>query len=254
MREAEEDRDREFPNGGPVLNHRPTDEELKTILMNTLEKCTITSIHQYYNSLLETRNKNVPFETIFEELRNLALTENKTSGAKRKADHLGGDKKERSKSNEATMAQVIAFLAYYDKGKKDKNPKSERVKCHNCGSDKHKVFACTSAKCGECNKTFKSVAERKAHWRKEHREESPKPTDDEEKEPRDPGADSNRKKQLAAKKKVTEKKTNRAKKENHPIKKKVRHQGEESSAADSELSSDDDSRFTTDDELEPNSS
>jgi hypothetical protein len=32
-REATEEHNREYPNGGPVLNHRPTDEELKTILI-----------------------------------------------------------------------------------------------------------------------------------------------------------------------------------------------------------------------------
>ena len=52
MRDATEERNREYPNGGPVLNHRPTDEELKTILMHALDKCTVPSIHQYYNTLL----------------------------------------------------------------------------------------------------------------------------------------------------------------------------------------------------------
>ena len=85
MREATEERDREYPNGGPVLNHRPTDEELmKTILMHALDKCTVPSIHQYYNTLLETKNKNVSFEEIFEEIHHLALTANRATGAKRK--------------------------------------------------------------------------------------------------------------------------------------------------------------------------
>ena len=85
MREATEERDREYPNGGPVLNHRPTDEELmKKILMHALDKCIVPSIHQYYNTLLETKNKNVSFEEIFEELHHLALTANHATGAKRK--------------------------------------------------------------------------------------------------------------------------------------------------------------------------
>ena len=67
MRDSIEERNREYPNGGPALNHRPTDEELKTILMHALDKCTVPSIHQYYTTLLETKNKNVPFEEIFEE-------------------------------------------------------------------------------------------------------------------------------------------------------------------------------------------
>ena len=46
MRKATEKRDREYPNGGPVLNHWPADEEFKTILMHALDKCTVPSIHQ----------------------------------------------------------------------------------------------------------------------------------------------------------------------------------------------------------------
>ena len=52
--------------------------------MHALDKCTVPSIHQYYNTQLETKNKNVPFEEIFEELRHLALTANRATGAKRK--------------------------------------------------------------------------------------------------------------------------------------------------------------------------
>ena len=58
MRDSTEERNRECPNGGPVLNHRPTDKELKTIPMHALDnKCTVSSIHQYYNTLRETKNK-----------------------------------------------------------------------------------------------------------------------------------------------------------------------------------------------------
>ena len=83
MGEATEMRDREYLNdGSPVLNHRPTNTELKTILMRALDKCTVPrSIHQYYDTLLETKNKNVPFEEIFEELYHLALTANRATGA-----------------------------------------------------------------------------------------------------------------------------------------------------------------------------
>jgi hypothetical protein len=33
---ADEIRDAKFPHGGPVLNHKPTDAELKTILLDAL--------------------------------------------------------------------------------------------------------------------------------------------------------------------------------------------------------------------------
>jgi hypothetical protein len=154
MREATDECNREYPNGGPVLNHRPTDEELKTILMHALDKCTVPSIHQYYNTLLETKNKNVPFEEIFEELRHLALTANRAIGAKRKFER--SEEKSTSSSpgpNDDTIAQIRAFISLMHKQKKVKTEYS------NCGSDKHVTRKCTSSKCGECGKTFKSAPE-----------------------------------------------------------------------------------------------
>jgi protein-arginine kinase activator protein McsA len=254
MRGANEDRDREYPNGGPVQNHRPTDEELKTILMHALDKCTVPSIHQYYNTLLETKNKNVPFEEIFEELRHLALTANRATGAKRKFER--SEDRSTSSSNgpsDDTITQVKAFISYMDRQRKGKS------ECSNCGSDKHMTRKCTSCRCGECGKTFKSATERSAHWKKEHLGKGPRPKRDDDKSTREPDADDP-KKQNAAKKRIKNR-VNRAEKETHPSK-KVRYRDEESSAAysdfqseaDSDFQSDDESRATTDDDFDPNSS
>ena len=254
MREANENRDREYPNGGPVQNHRPTDEELKTILMHALDKCTVPSIHQYYNTLLETKNKNVPFEEIFEELRHLALTANRATGAKRKFER-SEDRSASSSSgpSDDTITQVKAFISYMDRQRKGKS------ECSNCGSDKHMTRKCTSCKCGECGKTFKSASDRSAHWKKEHLGKGPRPKRDDDESTREPDA-SDPRKQNAAKKKIKNR-VNRAGKETHPLK-KVRYRDEESSAADSDFQpeadsdfqSDDESRATTDDDFDPNSS
>ena len=235
MREATEERDRQYPNRGPVLNHRPTDEELKTILMHALDKCTVPSIHQYYNTLLETKNKNASFEEIFEELRHLALTLNRATGAKRMFEKS----EDRSTSSstghsENTISQVKAFISYMDRQKKGK------PECQNCGSDKHGTRKCTSCKCGECGKTFKSATERSAHCKKEHLGKGPRPKREDDKSTREPDADDS-------------KRQNAAKKETHPSK-RVRYLDEESSAADSDFQSDNESRVTTDDEFDPNSS
>jgi hypothetical protein len=72
------DRELQYPNGGPILNFRPTNEELKAILLKALERCNIPSILQYYNTLLETKNRNIQFEKIFDEVRNLAITDERT--------------------------------------------------------------------------------------------------------------------------------------------------------------------------------
>ena len=235
MREATDERNREYPNGGPVLNHRPTGEELKIILMHALDKCTVLSIHQYYNTLLETKNKNVPFEEIFQGLRHLALTANRAIGGKRKFER--SEDKSTSSSpgpSDDTIAQVRAFISLMDKQKKVKTEYS------NCGSDKHVTRKCTSSKCGEYGKTFKSAPERSAHWKREHLGKGLKARSDNDKPAREADADNSRKK-------------NWAKNEPH-LSKKVHYQDEESSEADSEFLSDDESRVTTDDEFDPNSS
>jgi len=235
MRQSTDERNREYPNGGPVLNHRPTDEELKTILMHALDKCMVPSIHQYYNTLLETKNKNVPFEEIFEELRHLALTANRAIGAKRKFEKSEGRQTSSSPApSDETIAQVRAFISLMDKQKKAK------TECSNCGSDKHVTRKCTSVKCGECGKTFKSATERSAHWKRDHLGKGPRSRSDDDKPMRATDTDN-------------PKKQNRTKKET-PSPRKVHYQDDESSAVDSEIFSDDESRITTDDEFDPNSS
>jgi hypothetical protein len=100
-----------------------------------------------------TKNKNVPFEKIFEELRHLALAANRAIGAKRKFEK-SEDKSTTSSSSpgpsDETIAQVTAFISLMDKQKKIK------TECSNCGSEKHVTRKCTSSKFGECGKKFKS--------------------------------------------------------------------------------------------------
>ena len=121
--------------------------------------------------------------------------------------------------------------------------KQKRVKteCSNCGSDMHVTRKCTSSKCGECGKTFKSAPERSAHWKREHLGKGSMSRSDDDKPAREHDADNSRKQ-------------NRTKKEPYLSKKVVHYQDEESSAVDSEFLSDDESRLTTDDEFDPNSS
>ena len=130
--------------------------------------------------------------------------------------------------------------------------RKDKPECSNCGSDKHVTRKCTSCKCGDCGKIFKSATdERSAHWKKEYLGKGPRPKRDDYKSTRETDTDDS-KRQNAAKKKI-KKRVNRAKKETHPSK-KVRYRDEESSVADSDFQSDDESRATTDDEFDPNSS
>ena len=89
--------------------------------MHALDKCTVPSIHQYFHTLLETNNKNVSFEEIFEELRHLAMTANWAIGAKRKFEK--SEDKSTSSSpgpSDETIAQVRTFISLMDKQKKAK--------------------------------------------------------------------------------------------------------------------------------------
>ncbi len=48
---ADEARNAKFPHGGPALNHKPTDAELKTILLDELAistLCAYQTLHQQY--------------------------------------------------------------------------------------------------------------------------------------------------------------------------------------------------------------
>jgi hypothetical protein len=45
---ADESRDAKFPHGGPVLNHMPTDAELKTILLGALAASTLRAYQTLY--------------------------------------------------------------------------------------------------------------------------------------------------------------------------------------------------------------
>jgi hypothetical protein len=236
------ERDRKYPLGGPILNHRPTDEELKTILMNALEKCNIASIRQYYNSLLEIKNKTIPFETIFGEVRNLALTEDRATGAKRTFDQAR-DKFPQSRRSEPSAAQVKAFIASMSQSSEPKQP--NRRPCANCKSTKHGTRQCDSTKCGTCDKTFGSAIERQAHWDREHKDKQQQPRGGTQRNGKDP----NKPRQL---KTTKESRANVAKAE--PKRKRLRF-ADESSAADSEADDDDDDdyRVSTDDDFDPNS-
>ena len=236
------ERDRKYPLGGPILNHRPTHEELKTILMNALENCNVASIRQYYNSLLEIKNKTIPFETIFGEVRNLALTEDRATGAKRTFDQAR-DKFPQSRRSEPSAAQVKAFIASMSQSSEPKQP--NRRPCANCKSTKHGTRQCDSTKCGTCDKTFGSAIERQAHWDREHKGKQQQPRGGTQRNGKDP----NKPRQL---KTTKESRANVAKAE--PKRKRLRF-ADESSAADSEVDDDDDDDFrvSTDDDFDPNS-
>jgi hypothetical protein len=46
--QADEARDAQFPHGGPALNHKPTDAELKTILLDALAASTLRAYQTLY--------------------------------------------------------------------------------------------------------------------------------------------------------------------------------------------------------------
>ena len=73
--------------------------------------------------------------------------------------------------------------------------KKVKTECSKCGSEKHVTRKCTSSKCGECGKTFKSAPERSMHWKREHLGKGSKSRSDDDKPAREPDADNFKKDQ-----------------------------------------------------------
>ena len=233
MRQLIRERDEKYPSGGPILTHRPSNDELKAILLKALKTCKVPSIRQYYNSLLEIKNKNMPFGLIFDELRNLALAEQKTTSIGKKRtyhdNNNGSLDDQQSKDEEEKYKAVKAFLAVMDR---DKNKKEKRP-CANCKSTSHGTLKCESTKCGTCNKTFKTSDERKTHWDREHKGKRPQSKDDK---------DTQR----------TVDDNNQRRKQNRTVRFKAMRSHITDSSAQDAVDHYDDDRDTTDDDFDPN--
>ena len=201
---ADEARDAQYPHGGPALNHRPTDAELKTILLDALAASTLRAYQTLYQQYCNRSSIGKTYQDLYNDIRDLVKYERdgiKSSTAKDSdMDESDGSRstKESSRSSNSHSSrrnQQIAAAANYlaqqqvaantaanasiryqeqSPGKQTSQSPSSgqggQPPCKNCKSTKHTTKWCTSTKCHEpnCGKSFKDAAERKAHFMREH--------------------------------------------------------------------------------------
>ena len=72
---ADEDRNVKFPYGGPALNHRPTDAELKTILLDALAMSTLRAYQTLYQQYCNRRSTGRTYQDIYNDIQDLVRFE-----------------------------------------------------------------------------------------------------------------------------------------------------------------------------------
>jgi len=202
--QAEEIRDAQYPHGGPALNHKPTDAELKTILLDALAASTLRAYQTLYQQYCNRSSTGKTYQDLYNDIHDLVKYDSdgiKSSTAKDSdMDESDGSRstKESSRSSNSHSSrrnQQIAAAANYlaqqqvaantaananiryleqPSAKHGSQPPSPgqgtQPPCKNCKSTKHTTKWCTSTKCYEpnCGKSFKDAAERKEHYVREH--------------------------------------------------------------------------------------
>jgi hypothetical protein len=202
---ADEVRDAKFPHGRPpALNHKPTDAELKTILLDALAASTLRAYQTLYQQYCNRSSTGKAYQDFLSVIHDLVKYDGdgiKSSTARDSAmDDSDGSRstKESSRSsnshssrrnqqiaaatNYIAQQQVAANTAananirYQEQspgkpgGQSSSPGQGTQPPCKNCKSTKHTTKWCTSTKCYEpnCGKSFKDATERKAHFMREH--------------------------------------------------------------------------------------
>ena len=120
---ADETRDAKFPHGGPALNHKPTDAELKTILLDALAASTLRAYQTLYQQYCNRSSIGKTCEDLYNDFHDLVKYDRygiKSNTAK-ESDHDDSDgsrsTKESSRSsnshNSSRRNQQIAAAANY---------------------------------------------------------------------------------------------------------------------------------------------
>mmetsp|Transcript_14206 Transcript_14206/g.21141 ORF Transcript_14206/g.21141 Transcript_14206/m.21141 type:complete len:318 (+) Transcript_14206:612-1565(+) len=173
---------------GPALNHRPTEEDLKTHIKKILSKTTIKDFHNIYVESIKPQNATWTFQDIVDQIER--LIDHESDGIQLYADERRAFSQLSINDNNNRMAkqQVLRNLPdrnYYsgdesytrsyspgtytnssnrDQGRST-NPGSPggpggRDACLNCGQRGHRSFTCPSRICGQCKGSFESYPRR----------------------------------------------------------------------------------------------
>jgi hypothetical protein len=202
---ADKIRDADYPHGGPALNHRPTDAELKTILLDALASSNLSAYQTLYQQYCNRSNNAKTYLDLYNDIHDLVKFE---SDGVQSSTVIGDSEMEDSDASRSTkgsskssnshssrrLAQIAAAASqnslqvaantsansnilyqqspgqHQGKSPNNSGRSPQVVPCKNCKSTKHGTKWCTSTKCFEpnCGRTFPTADERKAHFISEH--------------------------------------------------------------------------------------
>jgi hypothetical protein len=68
---ADEVRNTKFPHGGPALNHKPTDAELKTILLDALAMSSLRAYQTLYQQYCNRSSTGKTYQDLYNDIHDL---------------------------------------------------------------------------------------------------------------------------------------------------------------------------------------
>ena len=72
---ADELRDAQFPHGGPALNHRPLDSELKTILLDALSTSRLGAYKNLYQQYCNRSHNGKTYTDLYNDIHDLVMND-----------------------------------------------------------------------------------------------------------------------------------------------------------------------------------
>ncbi len=198
---ADELRDAQFPHGGPALNHRSLDSELKTILLDALSTSRLGAYKNLYQQYCNRSHNGKTYTDLYNDIHDLvkydsdgvksstrdsdaeiedsdgsrstrASSRSRNSHSSRRQPQIQHAASVRQAQQLASNTSANSNINFQSSNTGGASPSSSgtREPCENCKSTSHGTKWCPSPKCYEknCGKTFASADERKAHFIQEH--------------------------------------------------------------------------------------
>jgi hypothetical protein len=171
--QADEASDAQFPHGGPALNHKPTDAELTTILLDALAASILRAYQKLYQQYCNRSSTGKTYQDLYNDIHDLVKYDG--DGIK-SSTVIAAAANYLAQQQVASNTAANANIRYQEQspgkssGHSSRPGQGTQPPCKNCKSTKHTTKWCTSTKCYEpnCGKSFKDATERKAHYVREH--------------------------------------------------------------------------------------
>jgi hypothetical protein len=194
---ADDARDALYPHGGPILNHRPPDSELKNILLEALAGSSLIAYKTLYQQYCNRSHNTKTYKDLYNDIHDLVkyesdgikssvYTSSELMEEEEDSDNTASTRSSAASHSSRRKQQIAAAALRAEQDRVERNthrnsnilaagsassvPKHNTTDCKNCGSDKHITRLCPSTKCFTkgCGKTFKTAEERKTHYLHEH--------------------------------------------------------------------------------------